>query len=147
MKYSKDVVEARLEAFLKALEAGEEQDYQRLVKERLRDRSRQIASRNRLLEALDWLAPQRVPTNKGEWYDFAKTLAEAGGDKNSSWGLDGLINVVAQDFSGEIVKDTSKSDDLRTVIDIFKTGAPPEVSVNDLRGFNLLKIVQYGRAN
>lgn len=147
MKYAKAEVESRLEKYLKRVEEAEETSYQNEIKLYLTRLGRREQVRKSLNEVFEWLSEGAAITSDESWVELEKRIRDIQDTRygRMTRGTGELFSVAAEEIFHP-TKYMRESDDLREVISIFKTGAPPEVSMNDLRGFNLLKIVKYGRA-
>lgn len=155
MKYSKKAVEERVEKKIKELEAAEEANY----RERLRKWEQELAqvedSRSELkrrflrIQELSFIGD--TANDELEYFKEVAKILDVNGTSSSrsSYAYRGDTLAIHVERSKAEPKRPELQDvnsrELRAAFEVFKTGAPPEVSVTDLRGFGLLKLVQYNR--
>lgn len=154
MKYDKKLIVDRIEARIRELKAQEDATYQTAM-ERYVSVNKQIdEARHNVRGFVDHMAAELPnPTlQDGEDKIFARLADHLKVYQQmystSSWDED--VTGVKVMFSRAIKKrpqkpeiNTADSDKLQAVLDIFKTGAPPEVGITDLRAFGLVEFIKY----
>lgn len=143
MKYQKDVIVTALRNRLQAIEANEEKAYQRRLQDWETRKQKLVSIRESVSRAIRRIATLEADDYEG-FQNALELVGEVAGDRSS---YDRYLAERVKTAASELhppVKSTENSEALRVTLDIFETGAPPEVSIQDLRGFGLLSIVKYG---
>lgn len=144
MKYSKDVIVAAIKNRLERIEKSEEESYQRALEYYRRRLEMTAALRRDISRAIVDIG-NLEPTDFAGFRDILNTIGEISDGRSSNGRFFAeRLNQAVNDLV-EPVKNTSESDALKVTLEIFETGAPPEVSIQDLRGFGLLQIIKYGK--
>ena len=147
MKYSKDAIIRTIEERIVQIEEAEQKQFERRQASIREYLFKQKNARKHAGQALEALKEIELDPNDSEGYKRMVAALEIIGMAADGWSTRQAyvfqqLTLAAQE-ADEAAKDTSKSDELRAVLDIFKTGAPPEVSVNDLRAFGLMGMIKY----
>lgn len=152
MKYSKEAVMERINAYLERVKTNEEASYQRQLslhaEQLVEQRKVRISITEHLIDGLQGL--ESIGTDDPyAFQELYKAMARVGtpvdgSHRNQNYYVMEKLRL-AQEVLVPPVKSTRESDELASIIKVFETGAPPEVSVNDLRGFGLMNLIKYGR--
>lgn len=144
MKYDKAAVIERVEERLNAILEREEKEFQsqlKLYRENLKKRE---SAQSEVREWLKSLAKHKAASFSSTAADFKEIEKdlESGRYRHDPNSLSYKLSISSNEYV-EPVKSTAHSDELKSVLEVFKTGAPPEVGVNDLRSFGLMSIIKY----
>lgn len=142
MRYDKAVVMESLTAAISAQEEAEEKAHQQAIVNRKKAKDTRDVNRAEVRRFVSNLSIALKDGADDESYETANEVIKAESAKSYSHIMN-MFAIAAGLERPEPVKDTSRSDELKRVVKIFETGAPPEVSVSDLRGFGLLAFVQF----
>jgi hypothetical protein len=143
MKYDKAVIVEELEKVIER----RVQDEKKLFESQMAHFHEQLKHRQTKMErvekALDTIRGNLPPVGDKARYAKVYQALSAIDPARSSWNqLDELKSLGSSVYEPKL--DNSQSSEMKRALRIFKTGAPFEVSVNDLRAFGLLKFVQIG---
>lgn len=152
MKYEKEAVVERVEKALERIREREEGTFQT----QRRDYLQAVEARNKHREKLFKLVNSLKKVSLRESVEddalvekICAKFAEVG-QLNHGFSTRRGDEYIGQVLSGATyvltppVKNTTRSEDLESALNVFKTGAPPQVSVNDLRAFGLMNFVKFG---
>jgi hypothetical protein len=157
MKYSKDAVVTVIEARLAEIREREQRRFEKAQVDYQEKLSEQRRLRNKLLNFLERVKSMDLDeagagaSEEGKTAFFQTILAEMKNVGRAADGYSGTQNVYvmervikAAEALTEPVLNSQESDALAQTLMLFKTGAPPEVSVVDLRAFGLMQFIKYG---
>lgn len=149
MKYDKAAVVERIEGHLEKLRAREQKTYEVKLKEYEADIAKQRTYRQAIDEFINGIQGLEVASLYDPYafqllQKMLKTVGEV--SDGASRYRDTFVMEKIRTAAYVIPtpeKVTTGSDELAGALAVFKTGAPPEVSVNDLRAFGLMQFLKY----